>query len=532
MEFNNLVNEANAAVKNNKISDAIKLFENALKLNPTSFDVCSKLGFLTLKIGDLDNSINYFKKILLLNPKSSLGYSNLGLIYTKLNNQELALQNYLKAFETDPKNFITSYNLGNYYFFNNDNKNAEKYYNLAIKQNFQHFYPYNNLFQLYDRTNNLEKLEGIFNDMLKIFGRTIQVQFLEGILLFKKKNYNETIKIFENIKLNQDDFQKNVLQTNILGKCYDEIGLYSKAFESFSKSNKITENAFRNKLDKNKFNERVSKRLNSISDTKGRLEFSHEVYDKRTDPVFLIGFPRSGTTLLDTILRTHKSIKVIEEKLFIEDLINELNNYTENNLLKLNSINKEKIKYLRDLYFKKREAFIGFENNVVYIDKLPLNIIYVAEIKKIFPNSKFILSIRNPYDVILSCFMQPFLPNDAMSNFYNLKDTSNFYDLVMNLWDKYQENLNLNLYEIKYEDIINDFDNCIKQLLKFLNVNWTDDLKTYYITASKRGIINTPSYNQVSSPLYKKSISRWKNYSENFLDINLKLEKWIKRYEY
>ena len=97
---------------------------------------------------------------------------------------------------------------------------------------------------------------------------------------------------------------------------------------------------------------------------------------------------------------------------------------------------------------------------------------------------------------------------------------------------KYQENLNLNLYEIKYEDIINDFDNCIKQLLKFLNVNWTDDLKTYYLTASKRGIINTPSYNQVSSPLYKKSISRWKNYSENFLDINLKLEKWIKRYEY
>ena len=167
-------------------------------------------------------------------------------------------------------------------------------------------------------------------------------------------------------------------------------------------------------------------------------------------------------------------------------MINELNNYTENNLLKLNSINKEKIKYLRDLYFKKREAFIGFENNVVYIDKLPLNIIYAAEIKKIFPNSKFIVSIRNPYDVILSCFMQSFLPNDAMSNFYNLKDTSNFYDLVMNLWDKYQENLNLNLYQIKYEDIINDFDNCIKQLLKFLNVNWTDDLKILSDCIKKR----------------------------------------------
>ena len=531
MEFNNLVNEANIAVKNNKISEAIRLFENALKLDPTSFDVCSKLGFLKLKIGDLDSSINYFKKISLLNSKSSLGFSNLGLIYTKLNNQELALQNYLKAFEIDPKNFITSYNLGNYYFFNNDNKNAEKYYIFAIKQNPQHFYPYNNLFQLYDRTNNLEKLEEIFNDALKTFGRTLQVQFLEGILQFKKKNYNKTIKVFENINLNQEDFQKNALQTNILGKCYDEIGAYSKAFESFTKSNTITENTFKNKLDKNKFNERIFKRLNSIYG-KDSLTLSNEVYDNRSDPVFLIGFPRSGTTLLDTILRTHKSIEVIEEKLFVEDLVNELNNYTENNLLKLNSISKENIKYLRDLYFKKREAFIGFKNNIVYIDKLPLNIIYAAEIKKIFPKSKFIVSIRNPYDVVLSCFMQPFLPNDAMSNFYNLKDASNFYDLVMDLWDKYQEKLNLNLYQIKYEDIVNDFDNCIKQLLKFLNLNWTDDLRNYYLTASKRGIINTPSYNQVGSPLYKKSISRWKNYSNNFLDINLKLEKWLKKYEY
>ena len=128
MEFNNLVNEANIAVKNNKISEAIKLFENALKLDPISFDVCSKLGFLKLKIGDLDSSINYFKKISLLNSKSSLGFSNLGLIYTKLNNQELALQNYLKAFEIDPKNFIVNYNLANYFFYNNDDKNAEKYY--------------------------------------------------------------------------------------------------------------------------------------------------------------------------------------------------------------------------------------------------------------------------------------------------------------------------------------------------------------------------------------------------------------------
>ena len=83
MEFLNLVNMANAAVKSNKIQEAIKLFDNALKLNPTSFEVCSKLGLLTFQAGDLDNSINYFKKTLLLDPKSSLGYSNRTVVHCR-----------------------------------------------------------------------------------------------------------------------------------------------------------------------------------------------------------------------------------------------------------------------------------------------------------------------------------------------------------------------------------------------------------------------------------------------------------------
>ncbi len=532
MEFSNLVNTANAAIKSNKIQEAIKLFGDALKLNPKSFEVCSKLGLLSFQLGDLDNSINYFKKTLLLDPKSSLAYSNLGLIYSKLNNQDLALENYLKACEIDPKNFIVNYNLANHFFSNNDDKNAEKYYQLSIELNPQHFYPYNNLFQLYDRSNNLEKLEKIFSNILKLFGRSSQVQFLEGTLQFKKKNYKETIKIFKSLVLNKHDYQKNVLITNILAKCHDHLGSYPDAYKYYSLSNKIIENTFKNKFNKNEFNNRVSKRLSYISNVKKELFIDTEIYDERSDPVFLIGFPRSGTTLLDTILRTHKSIEVMEEKLLVEDLMNQLNHYINNNLLNLNSINKNIIKKLRDLYFKKREAIVSSKNNSIIIDKLPLNIIYIAELNKIFPKSKFIFALRNPYDSVLSCFMQPFLPSNAMSNFYNLKDASNFYDLIMNLWDKYQQNLNLNLKIIKYEDVVNNFDSSIKELLKFLDVEWTNDLRNFYLTASKRGIINTPSFNQVNKPLYKDSISRWKNYSDKFSDIDFKLERWVKKFNY
>ncbi len=532
MEFSNLVNEANAALKRKKIQEAIKLFDDALKLNPKSIEVCSKLGSLSFQVGDLDNSINYFKKTSLLDPKSSLAYSNLGIIYSKLNNQDLALENYLKACEIDPKNFIVNYNLANHYFSNNDDKNAEKYYQLSIELNPQHFYPYNNLFQLYDRSNNLEKLEKIFNNISKLFGRSPQVQFLEGTLQFKKKNYKETIKIFKSLKLNKNDYQKSVLIANILAKCHDYVGSYQDAYNYYSLSNKIIESTFKNKFNKNEFNDRVSKRLRSITNVKKELFINTEIYDERSDPVFLIGFPRSGTTLLDTILRTHKSIEVIEEKLLVEDLMNQLNHYIYNDLINLNSMNNNIIKKLRDLYFKKREDVVDFKNNSIVVDKLPLNIIYTAELNKIFPKAKFIFALRNPYDSVLSCFMQPFLPSNAMSNFYNLKDASNFYDLIMNLWDKYQQNLNLNLKTIKYEDVVNNFDTSIKGLLKFLDVEWTNDLRNFHLTASKRGIINTPSYNQVNKPLYKESISRWKNYSDKFSDIDLKLERWVKKFNY
>tara|TARA_Y100000996_G_C22545079_1_gene651485 strand:+ start:830 stop:2431 length:1602 start_codon:yes stop_codon:yes gene_type:complete len=532
MNFINLVNSADEAVKNKEFQLAIKLLKNAFEINPKSFEVCSKLGILTFQLGKFKDSINYFKKTTLIDHTSTLGYSNLGLIYNQLNNKELALKNYLKALEINPKNFLINYNLANFFFSNNDDENAEKYYLLSIELNSEHFYSYNNLFELYDRTNNLNKLEKTFTIISKKFAPSPEINFLEGILQFKKKNYERVIELFKNLNIDKKNFQKNILRANLLAKSYDHIGLYNQAYEFYLLSNKIIQNSFQGKFDKNKFNNLISKRLNFVSKINNELNTKKEILDNHQDPVFLIGMPRSGTTLLDTILRTHKCIKVLEEKQLVNELIDKLTELTHDNLLNLNSINKDIILKLRDIYFKKRNNLIGYSKDIIYIDKLPLNIIYIAELKIIFPNSKFIFALRHPCDTVLSCFMQPFLPNDAMSNFYNLEDASEFYDLVMNLYEKYQENLNLNLHIVKYEEVVNDFDNSLKKILKFLNLNWNDELRNFHLTASKRGIINTPSYNQVNKPLYNQSIFRWKNYSEKLTNVSFKLEKWLKKFEY
>lgn len=532
MEFNRILIAANEAIKNNNITLAVDLLQDALKENPLSLEANYKLGLLKFNLGDLEKSITYLKKTISLNPKFAPAYSNLGVIYFRLKNKNLALENYLKSIELNPKNFLTNYNLGNYFLFYDDLENSERYFLKSIDLQPKNFYPYNNLFQIYDRSNDLKKLDQIIKKILSSFERTSDVLFLEGIYEFRKKNYKKTIKIFEDLNFDENKIQRNTLKTNILAKSYDYVGQYSKAFKYFSIANDIMEKSTKNKFDKKKYIDLVKTKLNFFSNNSFKIDTNTEIYDEYIDPVFLIGFPRSGTTLLDTILRSHKSINVIEEKSLVDDLIRDFNKIINDNFSNLNLISNEKVKELRNSYFNKREVLCGYEKKIIYIDKMPLNIIYVAELNKVFPKAKFILSLRNPYDVVLSCFMQPFIPNDAMSNFYNLKDSTDLYDLVMELWKKYNQILNLNTHTVKYESVVNNFDDTMKELIHFLNIEWSNELKNFYLTAQKRGIIHTPSYDQVNQPLYKQSIMKWKNYSNQFSDTNAKLSKWAEIFEY
>ena len=163
---------------------------------------------------------------------------------------------------------------------------------------------------------------------------------------------------------------------------------------------------------------------------------------------------------------------------------------------------------------------------------MPLNIVHVGEILRFFPNAKFILALRHPYDCVLSCFMQNFMLNHAMANFLDLNDSSKLYDLTMSLWKKYNKVFKLDHHIIKYEDVISNFEKTIRDLLSFLDVPWSEDVKKFYKTAEKRGMINTPSYNQVSQPIYSNSMYRWKNYEKQFLKSKHSLDSWVKEFNY
>ena len=522
---------ANKALKEKNYSQSKILLEKILLINPNIFEANFNLAMISLQLDDLDTSIKYFEKAKKLNPDASRVYLNLGLAYEKKKEINLAIINYQKIIEIDPNNSYAFYYLGSLYQEIYDMEKAEKNLKkcLDLKANFTDAYI--NLFSLYDRSNQLKKYSELLEKAKKIFNEKELIGFYSGIHEYKKKNYKSAIEILENINLNEKYFIQNIAKYGILAKCYDHIKKFDKAFNFFKKNNDLVKNHYGQNINENYFINYVNQRIEFFKDFKISSWKNYSKNEYR-DPVFLIGFPRSGTTLLDTVLRTNTSIDVIEEKPILKNFLIKLEKKTKNDFNNLNTLDEEFIDQMQNFYFQEQKKYQKNKSTKIVINKLPLNIIHVGEILRFFPNAKFVFALRHPYDSVLSCFMQQFGPNRATIHFTSLRNTAIIYDLVMSLWFVYIEKFNLKTHQIKYEDVVKNFEYTIKELLDFLNLDWSEKLKSFNKTAIERGIINTPSSSQVNQPLYDRSIERWRNYENEFNEVKSILDKWVKKFNY
>lgn len=241
-------------------------------------------------------------------------------------------------------------------------------------------------------------------------------------------------------------------------------------------------------------------------------------------PVFLVGFPRSGTTLLDQILDAHPDVHVLEERpvlLALSDRLYELPQGYPTSLANLNASLRDELRALYQSLLREAGApDIDNGTSKLVIDKLPLNLIHVGLIHRVFPEAKLIFALRHPCDVLLSCFMQDFVLNDAMANFLSLSDAARLYDAVLSLWNLYCSRFPLTVHELRYEDLIENFDTEIERLLDYLGLPWKDEVRGFAAHARARPLIRTPSYEQVTGALHDRSIGRWQRY-RNWLEPHI-----------
>ncbi|MEW6427391.1 MAG: sulfotransferase [Thermodesulfobacteriota bacterium] len=249
-------------------------------------------------------------------------------------------------------------------------------------------------------------------------------------------------------------------------------------------------------------------------------------------PVFLIGFPRSGTTLTENILAAHPLVHTCEEKPALAESLKCCFASYEDYLRQWDVVTEEQVRRMRREYFAHLHTYGRPPEGSVLVDKLPLNMIRAFHAWHLFPDARFIFVYRHPCDVCFSNFMQNYNLNDAMANFLSLRETVDFYAEVMGLWQRQEEILPLRLHRVRYEDLVADVAAEARRMLDFLGLPWNEEVLTFHQRAREKRVINTPSYHQVTQPVYQQARYRWQRYAGYFEPYMEQLRPFIEALGY
>ena len=547
----------------NEISNDKNLCIKILQKNPNNYDALLKLGLIDIKENNYSHAKDKFNKLIQINKKkyeAHLNLSNLFFLEGDIAKANNILKNYINNIGENVEiinslaiNFLNSNDIENLEahiekYINNHHSHilyylkgfillqddkiyeSEKFFKKSMKINADFWNNYDFLLKQYEKQSRIEDFKNLIKAAKKIFKNNILIPYYESLYFYREKKYKEALDILIN-KENKKIFLSALSNSNLadylnlLSRVYEKLGFYDESYKLALNRNKTILNFNENKI----FKKEIV--LDTITTYKNffikNKSISKRIFDgiDHSNLTFIVGFPRSGTTLLDTILRSHSKTLVLEEKPYLLDIRH--NFYKNHQLADILKISKEEKIQMQKKYINSFE----YKPDKIIIDKYPLNLIELGFIKTIFPKSKIVLAIRHPLDCITSCVMTSFKMNEAMVNFENEKTTAHFYNECFDLLFKYLKFYEIDYLEVKYENVISNFKNEINNLLKYLNLDFEESINNFHKTAMVREKINTPSYDQVTQPIYSSSINRYKNFSE-IKNIKDKVNYWIKTFSY
>jgi hypothetical protein len=246
--------------------------------------------------------------------------------------------------------------------------------------------------------------------------------------------------------------------------------------------------------------------------------------------VFLVGFPRSGTTLLEQVLAGHPDISVMEERTCLMDSAAEFFG-SDAGLDRLASLPEAGLAAWREAYWKRVAEAGNTPTAPVFIDKMPLNAVFLPLIAKLFPGAKILFALRDPRDVVLSCFRRRFGMNAGMFEFTSLETTAAYYGAVMRLADIYREKLALDILDTRHEALVADFETEIRRVCDFLGVDFHDGMRGFAHRASAQNI-DTPSSAQLARGLTAQGLDQWRRYAVPLQPVLPWLAPFVARFGY
>ena len=515
MKNTNIENEVKTLMNLFKLSNydlVISKGKKIIRQNPEYLILYNILGSAYLNTGRFGLAKEIFDKANKMDPENIAVMNNLANAYKNLEQLELAEDLYTKIIDKKP-DYINAYvNYGNLKRDINDFKSAIKFYNKASEINEKNPIVQYSLALAYQGMGNFEKAIECAKKVLILEPKFTQAD----LLISQSTKYTKNNDHFKMMKEKSKNLELNVNQkSNLyygLAKANEDVGNIEESFKNFEIANKIIRDLINfNIQDEIKLFDSIKKEFNNI----GLKNVSQEINNKKKI-IFILGMPRSGTTLVEQIVSSHSHVFGAGELTFISKIIEK--NILEDMKLSSNKFNDfinndEQANKMRSEYNDLLKRFDYKEEFIT--DKAPLNFRWIGFIKILFPNSKIIHCTRNAKDNCLSLYKNFF--EGGLNFTYSQKELGTYYNLYLDLmkyWKKLYPDL---IYDVKYEKILENQEQISKEIIDFCGLEWESQCLKFY---ENKTPIKTMSTAQARKPIYNTSVNSYEKYSSFMDELN------------
>jgi hypothetical protein len=353
------------------------------------------------------------------------------------------------------------------------------------------------------------KASRVFPDETAIF---------EAAILNGTGHYKEALKKLQGVSVATSNVRLKSLNFRLRAEAFEGLGDFGQAYLAHQRHNTLGRS---DEVDPKEFYRGVR--------TRSAYQIDPGTEMRTEANVMMLGFPRSGTTLLENALAVHPKIETFEETAAFSRMARALQRFVPNSP----SVTAAVAQDARNRYYDELSRNSKKPQAEMRLDKMPLYTADAIFLKNMFPDQRYIFSIRHPYDVVMSCFRQSFTANPAMENLHTLADASALYDFTMSKWfDVHSLTNDPSVVYVRYEDLVENFKPTIERVLSFLQVGWDDAIYGFVEAASRRPT-KTPSYKKVRSGLSIGVQTSRENYAFLFDTKETSvLKRWVKHFGY
>jgi tetratricopeptide (TPR) repeat protein len=518
-------------LEKSQLPEALNSLRQAVAIDPGDARYHCNLGRALMRLGRPDDALEAFEAALARVPEFDNALFGRGTALMDLNRVSEAERDFRAVLARQPGHAGALNNISVLLIKQNQNAEAAEVLRRGLQQHPQDPWLLSNLANALEKLNDLDHAEVAAQQALEAESQLTGPKFSLARIAHRRGRFDEAKSRLDALLTQplRDEEKLDVLFE--LGSVLDRLGEPAAAMAAFAKANEQARESPRaTHFSGARFLERVKRNRAWFTQDSLRKAAARAASPDTPGPVFFVGFPRSGTTLMERVLQAHPGIVSTEEMSPLVPLRRNLSvggNYPD----VLATLTTDDVDQAIRLFWSDAEKNVGPLNGRLLVDKLPLNIVDLGLANVLFPRARVVVALRDPRDVCLSCFMQHFMLNDAMVNFLDLRQTAMTYKAVMDLWLHYREILDVPYCEYRYEDLIEDFDNVVKRVLDFIGVGWHDDVARYREKSTGQAI-KTPSYRDVTSARYRRAIGRWRAYRQELEPVLDELQPFITAFGY